>query len=358
MRGYETFMLKEIHEQPAAVAATLEGALAADGIVLPDLGLDDLELRRLDRITIVGCGTSYHAGLLGRCAIQQWAGVPVDFDIASEYRYGEPRVGAGDLVIGITQSGETADTLAALRMARARGARTVALTNVPGSLATRESDGTLLTRAGNEVGVAATKTFTCQVAALYLLALRLAEVRQSLSRTELERLRCELGELPRRLREVLAGTADQIQATAERFAQAGFFLYMGRQAGLPVALEGALKLKEISYIPCDAYAAGRDEARPDRDALRAHAGRLHRDRVPDPREAAVEHRRGASARRARDRDRERRGGGGRRALRGDRLRAGVRPADRADARRGAAAAAGVPRGEGAGAERRSAAESR
>jgi glucosamine--fructose-6-phosphate aminotransferase (isomerizing) len=256
MRGYETFMLKEIHEQPSAVAATLEGALRADGIELPDLGLDDLALRRLDRITIVGCGTSYHAGLLGRCAIRQWAGVPVDFDIASEYRYAEPRIGAGDLLIGITQSGETADTLAALRMARSRGARTVALTNVQGSLAARESDGTLLTRAGNEVGVAATKTFVCQVAALYLLALRLAEVRQALSRAELERLRRELAELPRRLREVLAATGDQIQATAERFAQAGFFLYMGRQAGLPVALEGALKLKEISYIPCDAYAAG------------------------------------------------------------------------------------------------------
>jgi glucosamine--fructose-6-phosphate aminotransferase (isomerizing) len=256
MRGYETYMLKEIHEQPSAVAATLEGALAADGISLPDLGIDDLALRRLDRITIVGCGTSYHAGLLGRYAIQQWAGVPVDFDIASEYRYGDPRIGEGDLVIGITQSGETADTLAALRMARSRGARTIALTNVEGSLATREADGTLLTRAGNEVGVAATKTFVCQVAALYLLALRLSEVRQALSRAELERLRRELGELPRRLRDVLAGTADQMQATAERFAQAGFFLYMGRQAGLPVALEGALKLKEISYIPCDAYAAG------------------------------------------------------------------------------------------------------
>src|SRR4051794_22562240 len=256
LRGYETFMLKEIHEQPAAVAATIEGSLGFDSVELPELGLSDAELRRLQRISIVGCGTSYHAGLLGRCAIQQWAGLPVDFDIASEYRYGAPRIGPGDLLIGITQSGETADTLAAMRLAREQGARAVALTNVPGSLATRESDGALLTRAGTEVGVAATKTFVCQVAALYLLALRLAEVRQSLSRTELERLRWELGELPRRLREVLAGTADQIQATAERFAHSGFFLYMGRQAGLPVALEGALKLKEISYIPCDAYAAG------------------------------------------------------------------------------------------------------
>ena len=179
-RGFETFMLKEIHEQPQAVAATVAAHLDGNAVGLPELGLSDSEMRRLERISIIGCGTSYHAGLLGRHAIQDWAGVPVSFDIASEYRYGDPRVGPGDLVIGTTQSGETADTLAAMRLARARGARVIALTNVPGSQATRDSDGALFTRAGMEVGVAATKTFVCQVTALYLLALRLGQGRGTL----------------------------------------------------------------------------------------------------------------------------------------------------------------------------------
>src|SRR3954452_895841 len=175
--GYETFMLKEIHEQADAVAETVADRLATDVVDLGEIGLSDDELRELKRITIVACGTSYHAGLVGRYAIEEWARVPVDMDIASEYRYRNPVVGPGDLVIGISQSGETLDTLAAMRLARKRGAKVLAVTNIMGSQATRDSDGVLFTRAGIEIGVAATKTFVAQVAAMYLLGLKLAQVR-------------------------------------------------------------------------------------------------------------------------------------------------------------------------------------
>ena len=176
-QGYETFMLKEIHEQADAIAETIgERAARGIGIDLGDLGaVDDELLRSLKRIVIVACGTSYHAGLIGRYAIEEWARLPVEVEIASEYRYRNPVVGAGDLVIGISQSGETADTLAAMRTARQRGATVLALTNIMGSQSTREADGVLYTRAGLEIGVAATKTFVTQVVALYLLALRIAE---------------------------------------------------------------------------------------------------------------------------------------------------------------------------------------
>ena len=193
-------------------------------------------------------------GLIGRYAIEEWARVSVDMDIASEYRYRNPIVTERDLVIGITQSGETADTLAAMRLARERGARVLAITNVMGSQATRDSDGVLYTRAGLEVSVAATKTFTCQVAVLYLLALRLAELRGALPREELIRLVAELKRLPHQIDEMLHEL--DLAAIAEQHYKADFFLYLGRHAGRAVALEGALKLKEISYIATDAYAAG------------------------------------------------------------------------------------------------------
>ena len=172
-------MLKEIHEQADAVAETIgERAARNDGIDLGDLGtIDDELLRNVRRIVMVACGTSYHAGLIGRYAIEEWSRVPVEVEIASEYRYRNPVVGTGDLVVGISQSGETADTLAAMRTARERGAKVLALTNIMGSQATRDADGVLYTRAGLEIGVAATKTFVSQVAACYLLALRLAELR-------------------------------------------------------------------------------------------------------------------------------------------------------------------------------------
>jgi glucosamine--fructose-6-phosphate aminotransferase (isomerizing) len=257
-QGYETFMLKEIHEQADAVAETIgERAARGVGIDLGDLGaIDDDLLRRIKRIVIVACGTAYHAGLIGRYAIEQWARVPVDVDIASEYRYRNPIVGPDDLVIGISQSGETADTLAAMRTARSRGATVLAVTNIMGAQATREADGVLYTRAGLEIGVAATKTFVCQMAAMYLLALRLAELRGTLEPDVLTATITELKRLPHLIAEVLAHDPEGLAAIAQDNYAADFFLYLGRHVGLPVALEGALKLKEISYIATDAYAAG------------------------------------------------------------------------------------------------------
>ncbi|MGI8580373.1 MAG: glutamine--fructose-6-phosphate transaminase (isomerizing) [Solirubrobacteraceae bacterium] len=256
--GYETFMLKEIHEQADAVAETIADRTArADGVDLGDLGtIDDGYLREARRIIVVACGTSYHAGLIGRYAIEQWARIPVEMDIASEYRYRDPVVGPGDLVVGITQSGETADTLAAMRLARERGARVLAITNIVGSQATRDADGVLLTRAGLEIGVAATKTFVAQVAAMYLLALRLAELRGTLESGRRCELVAELKKLPHAIDAVIAGCDEPVRDIAARHYEAKFFLYLGRHVGLPVALEGALKLKEISYIATDAYAAG------------------------------------------------------------------------------------------------------
>jgi glucosamine--fructose-6-phosphate aminotransferase (isomerizing) len=258
--GYETFMLKEIHEQADAVAETISGHVQHEqGLQLGIEGdFDERTLADVGRVVIVACGTSYHAGLVGRYAIEEWARVPVELDIASEYRYRNPVVGSRDLVVGISQSGETADTLAAMREARKRGAKVLAITNVAGSQATREADGVLFTRAGLEVGVAATKTFVCQVAVVYLLGLRLAELRETMPPTRIGELTGELRRLPHRIAEVLGpGTVlEQVRSVAEQHAGKEFFLYIGRHVGLPVALEGALKLKEISYIATDAYAAG------------------------------------------------------------------------------------------------------
>jgi glucosamine--fructose-6-phosphate aminotransferase (isomerizing) len=265
-QGYETFMLKEIHEQADAVAETI-GERAARGWGI-DLGaltpatdssatpIDDAFLARLKRVVIVACGTAYHAGLIGRYAIEQWARVPVEVDVASEYRYRNPVVGPDDLVIGISQSGETADTLAAMRTARQGGARVLAVTNVMGAQATREADGVLYTRAGMEIGVAATKTFVAQITAMYLVALRLAEVRGTMGRAELKPPISDLKRLPHMIAELLERDVSGIEAIAEAHHTAEFFLYLGRHVGLPVALEGALKLKEISYIATDAYPAG------------------------------------------------------------------------------------------------------
>jgi glutamine---fructose-6-phosphate transaminase (isomerizing) len=257
-QGFETFMLKEIYEQADAVAETIgERAARGVGIDLGDLGtIDDEFLRTLRRVVVVACGTSYHAGLIGRYAVEEWSRVPVEVEIASEYRYRNPVVGEGDLVIGVSQSGETADTLAAMRTARQRGARVLALTNIMGSQATREADGVLYTRAGLEIGVAATKTFVTQVTALYLLALRLAELRQTLEPAVLKETISEVKRLPHRMSELFERDLGDVERIAHDHHAADFFLYIGRHAGLPAALEGALKLKEISYIATDAYAAG------------------------------------------------------------------------------------------------------
>jgi glucosamine--fructose-6-phosphate aminotransferase (isomerizing) len=243
---------------------------AVRALQVPDLGLETLtgslepgrpvdvddELRALERITIVACGTSYHAGLVGRYAIEEWARLPVEMDIASEYRYRNPVVGPGDLVIGITQSGETLDTLAAMRLARQRGATVLAVTNIMGSQATRDADGVVYTRAGLEIGVAATKTFVAQVAVMYLLALRMAELRGTLAPARLTELVTRLKRIPHDIGALLERGTETIDRVAERHYRKSFFLYLGRHVGLPVGLEGALKLKEISYIATDAYAAG------------------------------------------------------------------------------------------------------
>jgi glucosamine--fructose-6-phosphate aminotransferase (isomerizing) len=256
--GHETFMLKEIHEQADAVAETIaDRTVRPDGVDLDDEGaLDEHILAEARRIVIVACGTSYHAGLVGRYAIEEWAQIPVEMDIASEYRYRNPVLSPGDLVIGITQSGETADTLAAMNLAREGGATVLAITNARGSQATRDADGVLFTRAGLEVGVAATKTFVSQVAVMYLLGLRLAEVRGTLPVERRRELISDLKRLPSCLTQVLRTAPPLVEPVAERYWESEFFLYLGRHIGLPVALEGALKLKEISYISTDAYAAG------------------------------------------------------------------------------------------------------
>src|SRR4051794_29568017 len=256
--GHETFMLKEIHEQADALAETIfDRTVRPDGVDIDEMdAIDDELLRNVNRIVVVACGTSYHAGLVGRYAVEEWARVPVEMDIASEYRYRNPVVGPTDLVVGITQSGETADTLAAMRLARENGAKVLAITNVMGSQATRDSDGTLFTRAGLEISVAATKTFVAQVAAMYLIGLRLAELRGSLEPRRLSELVAEMKAIPSKIDTTLATIENRVREVSDAHHEQQFFLYLGRHIGLPVCLEGALKLREISYIPTDAYAAG------------------------------------------------------------------------------------------------------
>jgi glucosamine--fructose-6-phosphate aminotransferase (isomerizing) len=253
--GYETFMLKEIYEQPDGVAETIGDRVRHGHLVLDGLGMTEEELRDLRRIVIVGCGTAYHAGVVGRYAIEEWARVPVEPDVASEWIYRNPVIDPGTLVIGVSQSGETRDTIQAMKLAREHGARTVAVTNMMGSQITREVDSVLYTRTGLEVGVAASKTFTAQVALMFLIGLKLAQCRETLPKNEIEFILDEVYDLPRKMRHFLDGD-HPIEEIAQRFHREPFFLYLGRHIGLPVALEGALKLKEISYIPTEAYSAG------------------------------------------------------------------------------------------------------
>jgi glutamine---fructose-6-phosphate transaminase (isomerizing) len=253
-QGYETFMLKEIYEQPDAVRETI-GERIRHGRLELELGLTDDRLRALERIVIVACGTAYHSGVVARYLIEEWARIPVEPDVASEWRYRDPVVGPNTLVIGITQSGETRDTIHALKLARDRGAPTLAITNLMGTQVTREVDAVLYTRAGLEMCVAATKTFTAQLSLLYLVALKLAAVRATLSPLEIGRLVDEVYRLPEQMASFLDGN-HPIEEIAQRHFDKPFFLYLGRHVGLPVCLEGALKLKEISYIPTEAYSAG------------------------------------------------------------------------------------------------------
>jgi glucosamine--fructose-6-phosphate aminotransferase (isomerizing) len=245
--GYETFMLKEIFEQPEAVAETIGDRVRGHKLMLEALGMTELEVRNLRRIVIVACGTAYHAGVVGRYILEEWARVPVEPDIASEWIYRNPVLSKDTLVIGISQSGETRDTVNAMKLAREAGARTLAITNLMGTQITREAEATLYTRCGMEVGVAASKTFTAQVALLSLLALRLAQIRRTLPANEIDFILDRLHELPQKMQDFLDGD-HPIESIAQRFHDAPFFLYLGRHIGLPVALEGALKLKEISYV--------------------------------------------------------------------------------------------------------------
>jgi glucosamine--fructose-6-phosphate aminotransferase (isomerizing) len=253
--GYETFMLKEIYEQPQAVADTIGERIRDGELELEDIGLNELETQNLRRVVILATGTAYHAGVVGRYVIEEWARLPCEPDIASEWRYRNPVLTKDTLVVGISQSGETRDTIHAIRLAREQGARTLAITNMMGTQITQEVDKVLYTRAGLEMSVAATKTFTAQVTLLYLLGLKLAQVRRTLPDEEIASLLAEVDALPQKIAAYLDGD-HPIEEIAQRHYRKPFFLYLGRHMGLPVCLEGALKLKEISYIPTDAYSAG------------------------------------------------------------------------------------------------------
>jgi glucosamine--fructose-6-phosphate aminotransferase (isomerizing) len=255
-QGYETFMLKEIYEQPQAVADTIgERIRAHTTLDFEDIGLSEVEIQNLRRMVILACGTAYHAGVVARYVVEEWARLPCEPDIASEWVYRNPVLTRDTLVVGVSQSGETRDTVQAVRLARESGAPTIAVTNLMGTQITREVDSVLYTRAGMETGVAATKTFTAQVTLFYLLALRLAQVRKTLPEEEIQRLLAEVQSLPTKIATYLDGD-HPIEEIAQRHYGKPFFLYLGRHIGLPICLEGALKLKEISYIPTEAYSAG------------------------------------------------------------------------------------------------------
>jgi glucosamine--fructose-6-phosphate aminotransferase (isomerizing) len=255
--GYRHFMLKEIHEQPRAILDTLAGRVLPESgeISFDTLPLREEELRSLSRVLIIACGTSWHAGLIGKFLIEGLARLPVEVDLGSEYRYRNPVVERGTLCVPISQSGETADTLAGLREARGKGAFSVAICNVVSSSIARESDGVIYTHAGPEIGVASTKAFTTQLTALYLLALHLGKVRGKLSPQEVSSHLLDVSELPRMIEEVLK-REDEIAEIARKYKDSRDFLYLGRGISYPVALEGALKLKEISYIHAEGYPAG------------------------------------------------------------------------------------------------------
>ena len=255
--GYAHFMLKEIYEQPWAVRETVLGRISVETgrVFLDELSLDAAAMHAIDRMLVVACGTSWHAGLVGKFLIEELARVPVEVDYSSEFRYRNPIVDKRTLAVAITQSGETADTLGALREAKRLGARSVAICNVVGSMATREADGTVHTHAGPEIGVASTKAFTSQLVALHLLALAIGQARGTLTEAAAQPLVAELDALPVKMEQAL-GLDQAIASLARRISRHRDFLYLGRGINYPIALEGALKLKEISYIHAEGYPAG------------------------------------------------------------------------------------------------------
>ncbi len=254
--GYDWFMRKEIFEQPRAVADTLLGRLDPEGrLVLDEIRIDDAELRRVDKIVIVACGTAFYAGLVAKYAIEHWTRVPCEVEIASEFRYRDPIITPTTLVVTISQSGETADTLMAIRHAREQHAKVIAICNTNGATIPRESDAVIYTHAGPEIGVASTKGFTTQVVACYLLGLYLAQVKGTKYGDEIRELLEEMDQLPAKMQQVLDGV-DQVAALAHDFLERKSVLFLGRHVGYPVALEGALKLKELSYLHAEGFPAG------------------------------------------------------------------------------------------------------
>ena len=256
--GFKHFMLKEIYEQPRAVRDTVQGRISLDSgrVFLDEMqNITEADFQRFTSIKIAACGTSWHAGLAGKYMIEQLARIPVDVDYASEFRYRDPVMDENTLLLVISQSGETADTIAALREAKELGAKVLAICNVQGSMIVREADGTILTHAGPEIGVASTKAFTSQMIALYLLGLYLGELRGALSPEQARHHAQQLAELPVKL-EHLLNESDEMEELSKEFFRSTDFLYLGRGINFPVALEGALKLKEISYIHAEGYPAG------------------------------------------------------------------------------------------------------
>ncbi|MBO1418054.1 glutamine--fructose-6-phosphate transaminase (isomerizing) [Streptomyces sp. FH025] len=254
--GYDYFMLKEIAEQPKAVADTLLGRIGADGrLTLDELRISDADLRSVDKVVIVACGTAFHAGMIAKYAIEHWTRIPCEVEVASEFRYRDPIMGPGTLVIAISQSGETMDTLMALRHAREQGAKVLAICNTNGSTIPRESDAVLYTHAGPEVAVASTKAFLTQLVACYLVALYLGQVRGTKWGDEILAVIKELGDAPKQVEQVLE-TMEPVRELARSLADARSVLFLGRHVGFPVALEGALKLKELAYMHAEGFAAG------------------------------------------------------------------------------------------------------
>ena len=253
--GYEYFMLKEIAEQPTAVADTLLGHFADGRIILDEQRLSDDELREVDKVFVVACGTAYHSGLLAKYAIEHWTRLPVEAELASEFRYRDPVLDQHTLVVAISQSGETADTLEAVRHAKAQKAKVLAVCNTNGSQIPRECDAVLYTRAGPEIGVASTKTFLAQITANYLVGLALAQARGTKYPDEVEHEFRQLEAMPELIARVLEGS-DAVAALARRFGASPAVLFLGRHVGYPVALEGALKLKELAYMHAEGFAAG------------------------------------------------------------------------------------------------------
>lgn len=253
--GYPDFMLKEIHEQPRVVHDTLVGRMRSGRMTLDEFTLDSKHIKDIERIFIVACGTSYHAGLIAKALIERWARIPVDIQVASEFRYSDPIITKHTLIIAITQSGETADTLAAMRLARAQGAKVLTVTNVIGSRAARESDGVIYTKAGIEISVAATKSFIAQITALSCLAIFLGQERGCLSSEKVKELYAELCKTPAQVEYILSDDTP-IKRAAEACVHASSALFVGRGIGATICYEGALKLKEISYLHAEAYSAG------------------------------------------------------------------------------------------------------